>query len=151
MTTPVAADLRAMRAKVHIARKQIALDEDAYRALLRRVTGQDSLRACSAGEIDRVLRELTRLGFVAAPAKRRSQRAQARMIHAIWADIAPLLEGEAGDAALRAFVRRQTRSAAHPDGIDDPDWLSPAQAKAVIEGLRGWLARLRAIDKAARG
>jgi hypothetical protein len=64
------------------------------------------------------------------------------MIYAIWADIRPLLE-DAGDEALRGFVRRQTKSAVHPDGVDAPEWLNGTDAAKVIEGLKGWLARLR--------
>jgi phage gp16-like protein len=143
MTAQPAADRRAMLGKVHLARKQMGLDDETYRGLLERVVGQRSCATCSDGQLHLVLAEFARLGWTAKPARTRSDRAQVRMIYAIWADIRPLLEGGAGEQELRSFVRRQTRGPVHPDGVDAPEWLDGADARAVIEGLKGWLARLR--------
>ncbi len=139
-----------MLAKIHLARKQMALDDETYRDLLQRVTGQRSCTTCADAELHRVLAEFQRLGWTAKPARVRSDTAQVRMIYAIWADLRPLLK-DAGDEALRGFVRRQTKSAVHPDGVDAPEWLNGVDAAKVIEGLKGWLARLRKAREAAHG
>lgn len=135
-----------MLAKLHIARKQLAMEESSYRGLLMRVAGVDSAASCDAGALARVLAEFERLGFAARPG-RRDRQPHVRKIWAIWADLKPLLD-QAGDDALRGFVRRQTRSAKNPDGIGAPEWLDPAEARKVIEGLKGWLARVRAAGAA---
>lgn len=149
VTAQPSADRGKMLAKIHLARKQMGLDDETYRELLARVTGQRTCATCRDDQLHQVLAEFGRLGWMAKPARPRSDRAQVRMIYGIWADIAPLLEGDAGEEALRGFVRRQTRSPVHPDGVDAPEWLNGADANKVIEGLKGWLARLRRQREAA--
>lgn len=131
----------ALRRKVQIARRQLGMDEDSYRAVLLRITGQTSSTACTVLQLDAVLREMTRLGFKPAPARKISPRAQVRMIHAVWNDIAPLIENGTPEG-LRAFVRRQT-------SIDAPEFLDAAQANKVLEGLKSWRARLNRKQKEA--
>lgn len=141
---------KTMLATVHIARKQLGLDEDAYRDVLERVTGRRSSGDCSVRELRLAIEEFRRLGFAAKPARVASDKPWVRKVYAIWGDIRPLLD-EAADEALRGFVRRQTKSAVHPDGVDAPEWLTAEEAKPVIEGLKGWLARLRRAREAADG
>jgi phage gp16-like protein len=127
-----------------VAKKQLALTDDSYRDLLRRITGQESAGALDAGALDKVLAEFRSLGFRApGRAKARSAKPQIRMIRAVWADMAPLL-AQHGEDALRSFVQRQTRNAAHSDGITAPEFLSPAMANRVLEGLKAWKRRLEA-------
>lgn len=54
---------RAMLGKIHIAQSQLKLDDDAYRAILERITGKRSAAAMNLGELDAVINELRRLGF----------------------------------------------------------------------------------------
>jgi hypothetical protein len=63
------------------------------------------------------------------------------MIHAVWADICKL-QGRGDAEALRSFVRRQTKTEAHPDGVDSAEFLTAAMANRVLEGLKAWRARL---------
>lgn len=134
---------RAMLAKVHVARKRMALDEDSYRGLLRRVTGRGSAGDCTDGELHAVLAEFRRLGFDATPRPPPGPRAQLRMIAALWAELAPCLS-DTSEEALRAFVRRQTADKANPRGVMAVEWLDAQQANKVIEGLKAWLKRERA-------
>jgi phage gp16-like protein len=128
---------RAMIQKVQIARRQLGLDDESYRAVLLRITGQTSSTACTVRDLDALLREFTRLGFQPRPARKTSPKAQVRMIYAVWADIAHLLRSDADKtAALRSFVKRQT-------GVDAPEFLDAAQANKVLEGLKAWRTRLR--------
>ncbi|MFX6292549.1 regulatory protein GemA, partial [Acinetobacter baumannii] len=55
-------------ARIHQAKKQLGLDEDTYRAVLERVTGQRSAADLSAAGRAAVLAEFERLGF--APPRR---------------------------------------------------------------------------------
>ncbi|HQU16654.1 MAG TPA: regulatory protein GemA [Gammaproteobacteria bacterium] len=137
-----APDRRVKLAKIHVAKKQLGMEDDAYRAVICRVTGQASAGACTPAQLDRLLAEFKRLGFDAAPRKA-SVKPWVRKIYAIWNDLRPLLD-QAEDATLAAFVSRQTRTARNPNGIDNPEWLGPADATPVIQGLEGWLARERA-------
>jgi len=138
-----------MIAKIHVAKKQLALAEESYRDVLVRVTQLDSTSRMTEGQLERVLKEFERLGF--RPTTKRtgtSKQAQIRMIHAVFADIVALGgvtgEGpEAAAAALRAFVVRQTKTKANPQGVSDAKWLDSTSANKVLEGLKGWRTRLR--------
>lgn len=136
---------QAMIAKVHLARKQLALSEDAYRDVVRRVTEQESCSSCTEGQLDRLVKEFTRLGF--RPRKGRtghSKHPQIRMIHAVWGDIVELgIDAADPAAALRAFVERQTKTTANPQGVSAPEFLDSDQANRVLEGLKAWRTRLR--------
>lgn len=130
-------------AKVHVARAQLRLGEDAYRDLLERITGARSAGKLSMQQLDAVLAEMRKLGFRAAPAgKPMSAKAQVRMIHALWKDLQPHVQ-DGSESALRAFVQRQTRSPKHPAGVSAPEFLGPHEANLVLEGLKAWLARAR--------
>ena len=60
MTDPTRArDLKL----IHIARKHMAWDEDTYRAILQRITGQTSAAALTARQRQAVIDEFIRLGW----------------------------------------------------------------------------------------
>lgn len=50
-------------AKIHVAKAQLALDDDNYRAILQRITGQNSSKNCDLQQLQRVMTEMERLGF----------------------------------------------------------------------------------------
>lgn len=56
---------RAMIAKIKIAQKALAMDDDTYRALLTRVTGKNSAAELDKRGLEAVIREMRRLGWQA--------------------------------------------------------------------------------------
>lgn len=127
---------RARLVKIHIARKDLALEEDSYRALLERVTGHRSSAECNDAELDAVLGEFKRFGWVPKTKRRPlSNKPHVRKIFALWSSMKPLLRN-GSTKALCAFVERQT-------GVSDPEWLSPEAATKVVEALKAWARRLR--------
>lgn len=144
--TRTAPDVSAMRQKVQIAKKQMQLADEDYRAVLERVTGRRSSTECDARQLDVLLAEFRRLGWKPAEGKAgkpRSAKPQVRMIYAVWADLRPFVAAHTDDT-LRAFVRRQTKTPATPDGVDAPEFLDAEQANKVLEGLKAWLRREQA-------
>lgn len=130
-------------AKIHIARGQLGMGDDAYRDMLERLTGERTAGTLSMPQLEAVLAEMKRLGFKPLPATRStSPKAQIRMIFAVWKDLQPHLQ-DASDEALRAFCARQTKSPKHPNGVSAPQFLGPHEAGKVLEGLKAWLARCR--------
>lgn len=130
---------------IHACRKQIAglADDAAWRALLVRVTGKDSLRAMTGPQLGKVIDELHRLGARKAPPKRAfkgrqrplADGEQARLIRALWLDLWNLGSIEdSSEEALASFVRRQAK-------VDALEWLPPDKAASVIQALKSWLAR----------
>lgn len=124
---------------INIAKGQLGMVEDDYRALLTRVTGVASLRKMSERQKVAVIEEMKRLGFRVKSGGKSlppSVKPYVRMIHALWKKCHQLGVVESGSReALRAFCKRFV---AH--GVEgvvvDPDLLSYAQASPIIEALK---------------
>jgi len=136
-----------MKAKVHIAKKDLKLDDETYRAILKRITGKTSSADLSDRELSEVLAEFKRLGWVAkkgAPkaAHPISASPEIRKVFAVWADMCDLgIPTIANRAGLVAFVQRMTKTADRHQGISDPNFLAPDDARKVTEALKAWRAR----------
>ncbi|WP_062497037.1 gp16 family protein [Gluconobacter potus] len=120
-------------AKLAIARKQLCLDEDAFRDRLERETGKRSMRQMSIAELDKVLDGFKKDGFRPARRPAVSSRPEVRKVFALWKELDDQDKLRSGGSreSLRAFVKRMT-------GVDDPNFMSGAQAGVVIEALKAW-------------
>lgn len=131
---------------INIAKAALGLEEDDYRALLVRVTGEASLRAMSDRQKIAVLDEMKRLGFrvkTGGKALPASVKPYVRLIHALWRNCHRLGVIENGSReALRAFCKRFIAHG-HDSVAVDPDLLSYAQATPIIEALKKMEARGR--------
>lgn len=133
---------------LHVARRELGLDEDTWRALLARVTGKESLRAMDAGERRRVLEALKRQGFAMRPraggagrVARPSDKRYIRLIHALWRECHERgIIGNGSREALRAFCHRFVAHGEAKVAVD-PDLMDYAQAAPVIEALKKMVAR----------
>jgi hypothetical protein len=133
-------------AAIHVAKKQLGLDEDTYRAKLRLIVGKDSTKAMSEPERQKVLQVFRSEGFKPASKPRPDGRKKltgkyAGKLQALW--IAGWNLGvfrERDDAALIAFVKRQT-------GLDAIQFLRfPDDARKAIEALKAIIAREAKVD-----
>ena len=124
-------------AKLAIARKQLCLDEDAFRDRLERETGKRSMREMSIAELDKVLDGFKRDGFRVVKRPAMSSRPEVRKVFALWKELGDQDKLRSGGSreSLRAFVKKMT-------GVDDPNFMSGAQAGVVIEALKGWVNRV---------
>lgn len=133
---------RAMLSKVHIAKKDLALADDSYRALLGRVTGKSSAADLSDPQLDKVLGEFKRLGWKpkrrkrsGAPQRALAQGGAARKARALWLSAWNLgIVEQPDEKALAAFVKRQT-------GRDALQWVTGAEWFKVIEALKAMCVR----------
>ena len=121
-------------ATIHVAKKQLGMADDTYRAMLWSVG-----RVKSAGDLDfagrrSVLDHMKACGF-------RYQRPQARdpqsrKVRALWLDLKGLgALRDASEGALASYVERVT-------GVKALQWLSGDQASSVIEQLKSWKKRI---------
>jgi phage gp16-like protein len=125
-------------AKLHIAKKQLGLDDDTWRDLLERETGKRSSKDMSDRERGRVLDVLKNNGFkpVSKGSRKGIEGKYAPKLQALWIAGYNLgLIRNRDDAALLAFIKRQT-------GIDHTRFLRYAEDGArAIEALKaGWSA-----------
>lgn len=133
-------DRRMLLAKIHIAKKDLGMEDDDYRALLSRVTGKSSSKDLKESQMIELLDEMKKLGFKGAPGKgvKRSDPEddpQARKIRAMWLTLHQMGEvQDGGEESLRKFCKRVA-------GIDHLKWLSGKEADEIIKALRGWIKR----------
>jgi phage gp16-like protein len=132
-------------AKIHVGKRNLALDDDSYRALLKRIGGKPSSGDLTAQGRRLVLEHMKRLGAFGKKLDRHAASygsPQARMARGLWIELGQLgAIDDASDAALDAFVLRQTGGA-----VTSARFLrDPAQARPVIEGLKAQLARAREV------
>ncbi len=133
---------RGQLARIHIAKRELGLDEATYRQVLRERYRHDSSVDLSEGEALDLIEHFRRLGWRPRRGPRRPvSRAQIGLMHVLWRQLA-----EAGalahpdTAALLAFVR-------HATGKEALARLNVREAGRVIERLKQWLERLRAAEK----
>jgi hypothetical protein len=124
-------------AKVHVARKQLGLDDESYRAILRRVTGKESAAFLSDFQLGIVIREFVRLGWNGSSDMRTGRTPTGRLIRALWRDTSR----EKSEMSLRSLIRRVL--GLPDDLIPEPDMLSVADASKVIAAVKAMKKRER--------
>jgi len=133
-------DRKAMLGKVHLAKKDLGLDDESYRDVVARITGKDSSSKCTRPQLVDLLAECKRLGWVASKPKRAGTRSmaadpQSAKMRALWLALYHLgAVRDPAEAALTAFAKRMTR-------VSALQWLDAGQGNRVIESLKDWCAR----------
>jgi phage gp16-like protein len=126
-------------AMIHIAKTQLGLDEDTYRAMLRSVAGVESSPDLSAAGRHDVLEHLKRLGF--QPLRKRSARAddwrapRVAKIAALWRALAEA--GVVRDRSERAMLK-WCAGVTHKARLE---WATGSDLNTCIEALKSWAAR----------
>jgi len=126
---------RALRRLIHTGKRELGLDDGAYRALLERVTGKTTSALMGTAELRAVADEMRRLGFAHVLGRKMPDDPQQRLIVTLWSEL-----GRRGKVrsrtrqALDKFIKRQT-------GIDKLEWLTPETSNQVIEALKAWRDR----------
>jgi len=139
---------------VHVAKRDLALDDETYRAMLMAVTGEASSADLSVPQLERILAHMKKSGFTVrhkTPKDRPresahppgglsrsiAQDAQSKKIRALWLSLHDMgAVRDCSEAALGAYVKRITR-------CDALQWLDGEQASRVIETLKKWQFRIR--------
>ncbi len=132
-----------MIAKIHIAKKDLCLCDDAYKDMLERVTGKDSCKNMKETELKAVLTEFKNQGWIAkmkapkrAGKRPMSQDPQLSKIRAMWLSLYHLGEVHNPDEkALNEYVKRMAN-------VSDMNWMRHENADIVINGLRSWMERV---------
>jgi phage gp16-like protein len=132
-------------AQIHIAKKQLALDDASYRDLLAGATGKTSCSSMTPVELQRVVEACVKAGFKpafkGAPDGKKSSRAGVRLIFGLWTELGnrKLIDNPTRPALL-AFVKRMT-------SVEHPDWLDNGQVNQIVEALKAIKARGAAKSK----
>lgn len=118
-------------AKIHIAKAQLGLDDDTYRALLARVAGVRSAKDLNKRQVGAVLAEFERLGFQPKPAKKAARKAPK-----------PAPDRSAMMAKIEAFLAEAGRPWAYADAmalrmfkVERVEWCDSNQLRRLIAAL----------------
>ena len=134
---------------IHVACRELGLDEDTRRDLQLVATGKASLRDMTPRELDAVVTLLKARGFKAQagspqrrPTRVAAPRGDVRFCHVLWGKLhrAGVVDA-AGAAGLTAFIRKRFEKAwgAVPFDVDSiQDW---KQIATVIEALKAMCTR----------
>lgn len=120
-------------AAIHVAKKELGLEEDDYRSLLHLIVGKTSLRTMTPAELGRVLDAMVARG---AGKKQTLAGPYGGKLQALWLSGWALgLIRNDDVAALLAFVEGQT-------GISHTRFLRDAKdARKAVEAVKKWLER----------
>lgn len=128
---------------IHVARRELALDDDTYRVMIGRVVpGKTSCRDLKPAELERVLQAMQEQGFKRRQPSRTVPAGVTDKIRVIWRIMHR--EGhvtDGSDKALDAFVQRTTRVKNGGAGVARLAWLRGDQASVVLESLKRWHMR----------
>lgn len=142
---------RSLYAKIEMAKKELGLDDDAYRSMIGvHFPGKSSRKQLGNRQLVALIEHMKDLGF--KPKKSGPKRAGSRpiaggkqqsKIRALWLDLYHLGEiTDPSEAALSAYSARMTKDKHSPQGVQALQWLHEDTADKVIRGLRGWLERI---------
>ncbi|EAN5774924.1 DUF1018 domain-containing protein [Salmonella enterica] len=132
---------------IHVAKRELRLDEDTYKDALHTATGKTSCRDMTLPELSKALAAFKKRGFKvrSKPQNRALKPATVTAkIRAIWRLMhAQGFLGSDSEAALNVWVRKQTASANGGEGVANYQWLErePALASDVLERLKRWHRR----------
>lgn len=129
---------RRLSVAVHAAASAHGIDDTVYREMMRTMFGRVSSKDCTEAELRRLLVRLN--GGGTGRSFRVSKRPEIRKIFAQWGELKRkgVLDNPT-PAGLRAFCARMANL---PAGVTkDPDHLTAAEARVVIEALKAWIER----------
>jgi phage gp16-like protein len=128
-----------MIAKIHVAKKQLALADDDYRQILLDVAGRTSSGDCTDAELEKVIKRFEQLGFKPihknAQSARPAQHPVARKARALWISLYHLNAVRSPDEkALESFAKRQL-------GCERLVWANQSHGYRLIEALKAMAER----------
>ena len=144
------ADRQGLIRLIHVAKRDLQLDDDTYRAILQRVAGKESSSDLNISELEKVLEHMKRSGFKvrskgkaprtakqakAKPSRPLAQDAESRKVRALWLFLHQLdVVKNPSEEALAAYVKRIA-------GVDALQWINGEQAERLIETMKKWAMR----------
>ncbi|MDA8483613.1 regulatory protein GemA [Pseudomonas resinovorans] len=122
--------MSAGKTKIQIARRQLGLDDETYREILKRTVGAESSKDLTPRQVGRVLAELERLGFQPTPATRGRSKPKA-------ADSRAPLVGK-----IEAFLAEAGRPWSYADAmalrmfkVERVEWCDTDQLRRLVAAL----------------
>lgn len=129
-------------AKIHVAKKQLKLDDDSYRGLILGATDDkaDSCKDCTEYHLEQVMTAMVNQGFkpvvttskvkLSPVTRDKADPTQVDKIRAQWIDMHQQgIIRDRSDTAIQRFAKRLTK-------VDRLDWLDTKQCQTVLAALK---------------
>lgn len=134
---------------IHVAVRDLGMDDDSRRDLQRLVTGKASLAAMTTAEQLAVLDALKARGFTPSGGRpggkthrKPASRGDVRFCHVLWGKLARAgAVDKPGAAGLNAFIRSRFEAAWGSAPLDVDQMQDHAQIATVIEALKAMCRR----------
>lgn len=143
-------DRNKLIAQIHIAKTQLAMDEETYRTFLKNATKKGSCSDMTILELHIVISELVKRGFKRGGRRIGSSSEKVRSniikkIRAKWLEMhAEGIVRNSSEDALNVYVSKIARNKqGYP--IHFVTWLDNKQATRVLERLKKWQSRERKV------
>lgn len=138
---------------IHVAKRELNMDEDSYRMLLKNETGKDSCTELTTEQLGLVIDGMKKRGFKPrkttvkttdnkrlSPKSGKAKHAEMGKIRAIWIEMNRHgFVRDGSETALDAYVRRMTESQGNK--VDILGWCNSDQCRTVLESLKSWHRR----------
>lgn len=127
---------------IHVAKRDLKMDDDVYRGILLKIGKTESSSKMTVPELERTLEHMKRCGFKVRSKNKSgissrplASDPESRKIRALWLFLHKLgLVKNPSEKALTAYVKRMTK-------VDDLQWLNGDQTLIMIETLKKWAMR----------
>lgn len=131
---------------IHVAARDLGLDEDTRRDLQLVATGKASLTEMSDAEVEMVAAALKARGFKAGRAGSKSRplapRGDVRFAHVLWGKLVAANAVQArGAAGLNAFVRARFEKTWGAAPLDIDQMRDAKQIATIVQALKGMCDR----------
>lgn len=144
------ADRQGLIRLIHVAKRDLSLDDETYRTILQRFGNKSSSAQLTVPELEKVLEHLKCSGFKvrskslpagekrpaqSKPSRPLAQDAESKKIRALWLFLHELgAVKNPSEEALAGYVKRIAR-------VDALQWISSEQAERLIETMKKWAMR----------
>ncbi|WP_166838680.1 gp16 family protein [Rheinheimera pleomorphica] len=153
---------RQLVTKIHIARTQLGMDEESYRANLAHYgNGKTSSADMTIPQLEAVLEAFKQLGFKPvkkagkgrlSPSTADGPKDERSAIRALWIFMHRAgFINDGSETALNSWVQRMTAEANGGAGIAEVQWLRHEDAAKTLNSLKRWARRCLFEDLKKRG
>lgn len=126
-------------AKIHIAKKDLGLDEDTYRLIIKQAVNKASAKDCTDKQLLTVLEVFKSKGWQSDIKKkfRKAPSSQIEKIYALWGELQFMdIVKTKEKVALDKYIHRMSKGK-----IDSAQWLDEVSSRHIIECLKKWIYR----------
>lgn len=137
---------------IHVAKNQLNMDDDLYRASLLTLTGKSSCKDMIIPELVQVLDHMKKAGFKAAKNKKLSPTSAHKADHEkdmldklrqVWIQMAHQgFLNDGSEQALTKWAANQSKRLNNGIEVSRLEWLKPGMQYTLIEQLKKWHLRL---------